>query len=62
MAQDEERVKIIFDTNAKQAASDTNKLGVSIDNTTNATNENNDAVSQGNAACCELLSKLYFSL
>jgi len=50
MAQDEERVKIIFDTNAKQAASDTNKLGVSIDNATNATNENNDAVSQGNAA------------
>ena len=50
MAQDEERIKIIFDTNAKQAASDTNKLGVSIDNATNATNENNDAVSQGNAA------------
>lgn len=50
MAQDEERVKIIFDTNAKQAASDTNKLGASIDNATNATNENNDAVSQGNAA------------
>lgn len=50
MAQDEERVKIIFDTNAKQAASDTNKLGVSIDNATNATNENNDSVSQGNAA------------
>jgi hypothetical protein len=50
MAQEEERVKIIFDTNAKQAASDTNKLGASIDNATNATNENNDAVSQGNAA------------
>lgn len=50
MAQDEERIKIIFDTNAKQAASDTNKLGASIDNATNATNENNDAVSQGNAA------------
>ena len=50
MAQEEERVKIIFDTNAKQAAGDVNKLGSSIDNSTNATNENNDAVSQGNAA------------
>ena len=50
MAQDEERVKIIFDTNAKQAAGDVNKLGSSIDNATNATNENNDAVEQGNVA------------
>lgn len=50
MAQDEERVKIIFDTNAKQAASDTSKLGASIDNATNATGKNNDAVEQGNAA------------
>ena len=50
MAQDEERVKIIFDTNAKQASGDVNKLGSSIDNATNATNENNDAVEQGNAA------------
>ena len=49
MAQEEERVKIIFDTNAKQASGDVNKLGSSIDNATNATNENNDAVSQGNA-------------
>ena len=50
MAQDEERVKIIFDTNAKQASGDVNKLGSSIDNATNATNENNDAVEQGNVA------------
>ncbi len=50
MAQDEERVKIIFDTNAKQAAGDVNKLGNSIDGATSATNENNDAVEQGNAA------------
>lgn len=50
MAQEEERVRIIFDTNASKAASDTNKLGSSIDNATNATNENNDAVEQGNAA------------
>lgn len=49
MAQ-EERVRIIFDTNASKAASDTNKLGASIDNATNATNENNDAVAQGNTA------------
>lgn len=50
MAQDEERVKIIFDTNAKQAAGDVNKLGNSIDGATSATNENNNAVEQGNAA------------
>lgn len=50
MSQDEERVKIIFDTNAKQAAGDVNKLGNSIDGATSATNENNDAVEQGNAA------------
>ena len=50
MAQEEERVKIIFDTNAKQASGDVNKLGSSIDNATNATNENNDAVEQGNVA------------
>ena len=50
MAQEEEKVKIIFDTNAKQASGDVNKLGSSIDNATNATNENNDAVEQGNVA------------
>ena len=50
MAQEEERVKIIFDTNASKASGDVNKLGSSIDNATNATNENNDAVAQGNTA------------
>ena len=50
MAQDEERVKIIFDTNASKAAGDVNKLGNSIDGATNATKKNNDSVEQGNAA------------
>ena len=50
MAQDEERVKIIFDTNASKAAGDVNKLGNSIDGATNATEKNNDSVEQGNAA------------
>lgn len=50
MAQEEERVKIIFDTNAAKAAGDVNKLGTSIDGATNATEKNNDSVEQGNAA------------
>lgn len=49
MAQDEERVKIIFDTNAAKAAGDVSKLGTSIDGATNATEKNNDSVEQGNA-------------
>jgi hypothetical protein len=44
---EEQRIKLTIDTNAKQAAGDVNKLGVSIDNTTDSTNENNEAVKKG---------------
>lgn len=42
----DQNIKITFDTNAGKVAQETNKLGTSIDNVTNATNENNQAVGQ----------------
>lgn len=47
MADEQENVKLTFDTNAKQAAGDVNKLAVTIDSTTDATKENNAAVKTG---------------
>jgi UDP-2,3-diacylglucosamine pyrophosphatase LpxH len=49
MADEQENIKINFNTNAKQAASDTNALGASIEHTTDATNENTNAVKQQDA-------------
>lgn len=47
MADEQENVKLTFDTNAKQAAGDVNKLAVTIDSTTDATKDNNAAVKAG---------------
>ncbi len=46
---EEQRIKLTFDTNAKQSAQDTNALGVSIENVTNSTEENTNAVKQQDA-------------
>ncbi len=46
---EEQKIKLTFDTNAKQAAGDTNALGASIEHTTDATNENTNAVKQQDA-------------
>jgi len=48
MAEEQENIKLQFDSNAKTVAGDINKLGASIESTTQSTNENNQAVEQGN--------------
>lgn len=45
---EEQRVKITFDTNAQKAAQDTNALGASIEHTTDATEENTNAQNKNN--------------
>jgi len=45
---EEQKYKLTFDTNAKKVLGETNALGASIEHTTDATNENNAAVSAGN--------------
>jgi len=47
MADEQENIKLHFDSNAKTVAGDVNKLGASIESTTASTNENNQAVEQG---------------
>jgi len=47
MAEEQENIKLQFDSNAKIVAGDVNKLGASIESTTQSTNENNQAVEQG---------------
>jgi len=47
MADEQENIKLQFDSNAKTVAGDVNKLGASIESTTQSTNENNQAVEQG---------------
>lgn len=47
MADEQENIKLQFDSNAKTVAGDVNKLGASIESTTASTNENNQAVEQG---------------
>lgn len=47
MADDSENVKLTFNTNAKTAAGDVNKLSVSIENSTDATEQNNKEVKKG---------------
>lgn len=41
---EEERIKLTFDSNAKQIAQDTNKLGQSIDNVTESGNEQTESI------------------
>jgi hypothetical protein len=48
MADEQENIKLNFDSNAKTVAGDVNKLSASIESTTASTNENNQAVEQGN--------------
>jgi hypothetical protein len=48
MAEEQENIKLNFDSNAKQVAGDVNKLGASIESSTESTKENNQAVEQGN--------------
>ncbi|MFM9825922.1 hypothetical protein [Flavobacterium sp.] len=48
MAEEQENIKLNFDSNAKQVAGDVNKLGASIESSTVSTKENNQAVEQGN--------------
>jgi hypothetical protein len=50
MADEQENIKLQFDSNAKTVAGDVNKLGASIESTTQSTNENNQAVEQGEQA------------
>lgn len=47
MADDQENIKLNFDSNAKEVAGDVNKLSASIESSTASTNENNQAVEQG---------------
>jgi len=48
MADEQENIKLNFDSNAKQVSGDVNKLSASIESSTSSTNENNQAVEQGN--------------
>jgi len=47
MAEEQENIKLNFDSNAKTVAGDVNKLASSIESSTASTNENNQAVEQG---------------
>lgn len=58
MAQEEERVKIIFDSNAKEATQQTNALGQSIDKSTDAVNDNTKAVDKQDEVYKSLKSQL----
>lgn len=55
---EEQRIKLTFDTNAKQAAADTNKLGASIDDVTSAAEASNKATEQGAEAYKSLKSQI----